>query len=450
MPHLELAALFLAHACNYFVKPGGRLAMVMPRAFFSGSQHEPTRKGKTKKVALSQLWNLQDVAPLFKVPSCVLFAQRNPRDGAPGPKQLPGRELHGKLPGHNIPLSSAAPHIREEIGIFHLSRLGDATAWTFGERIALSGVNPYKSQFRQGATIVPRVFYFVDIDQPYAGSLQNRLLLFKSSKAALKEAKAPWKMTLQGTANTRFLFRTALANNILPFALNGTRLVLLPLEIKKGQTKLLKPEHLENSGELETAQWFRQAEKYWEKNKTERAKKMTMLNRLDFQHGILNQVIAAQYLVLYSAIGTNACATIMRKTNDDLSFIADHITYVFFPTTRPEADYLCAFLNAPHVNAVIKPFQTQGQQGERHIHKRILDVPLPLFDADNLDHQRLAELGAQAAAKAEVFMDGRNLGEDGGTLAPHQLGRLRGELRDFLGAELRAIDAALCRIWKMA
>lgn len=41
--------------------------------------------------------------------------------------------------------------------------------------------------------------------------------------------------------------------------------------------------------------------------------------------------------------------------------------------------------------------------------------PRLLFDADNLDHQRLAELGAQAAAKAEVFMDGRNLDEDGGT-----------------------------------
>lgn len=451
MPHLELAALFLAHACNYFMKPGGRLAMVMPRAFFSGGQHEPTRKGKTRKVALTQLWNLQDVAPLFKVPSCVLFARRKTRDGAPGPGELPGRALSGRLPGHNIPLPAATPHIREASGLFHLSHLGEATAWTFGERIALSGVNPYKSQFRQGATIVPRVFYFVDIDQPYAGDLQHRLLLFKSSQAALKEAKAPWKMTLRGTANTRFLFRTALANNILPFTLNGTRLVLLPLEIKKGQSNLLTPEQLEKSGELETAQWFRQAEKHWEKNKTERAKKMTMLNRLDFQHGILSQIIVAQYLVLYCATGSNACAAVLtREAANELLFVADHITYTFFATTRKEADYLCAFLNAPHVNELIKPFQTQGQQGERHIHKRILDVPLPLFDADNPDHLRLAELGAQAAAKAEVFVAGRNLGEDGGTLPPNQLGRLRGEIRAHLGQELQAIDAALRRIWKMA
>ncbi len=451
MPHLELAALFLAHACNYFMKPGGRLAMVMPRAFFSGGQHEPTRKGKTRKVALTQLWNLQDVSPLFKVPSCVLFARRKTGDGAPAPGQLPGRALSGKLPGHNIPLPAAAPHIREEGGVFHLSHLGEATAWTFGERIALSGINPYKSQFRQGATIVPRVFYFVDIDQPCAGSLQNRLLLFKSSQAALKEAKAPWKMTLQGTASTRFLFRTALANNILPFALNGTRLVLLPLELKKGQAALLTPDQIERRGEAETAQWFRQVEKNWENYRTERNASIAALQYLNWQAKLTEQNIYNRFFVLYNTSGTNACAVVLtRQSTSELHFIADHTTYIFFAATRKEADYLCAFLNAPHVNDLIKPFQTQGQQGERHIHKRILNIPLPLFDADNPDHRDLAELGARAAQKAAAFVAALKLGEDGGTLPPHQLGRLRGELRDHLGTELQAIDAALRRIWKMA
>lgn len=451
MPHLELAALFLAHACNYFMKPGGRLAMVMPRAFFSGSQHEPTRKGKTKKVALTQLWNLQDVSPLFKVPCCVLFGRRKTRDGAPGPKELPGRMLSGKLPGHNIPLSSAASHIRQESGVFHLSRLGNATAWTFGQRIALSGVNPYKNAYRPGATIYPRCFYFVDIDQPYSGGLKNRLLMFKSSPAALKEAKKPWKMTLRGTASTRFLFRTALANNILPFALNGTRLVLLPLQIEKGQAVLLTPDAIERRGESETAQWFRVAERYWEQERTERNANTSMIEYLDWTSKLSTQHSNIKYLVLYCATGTNACAAVFtRQAANDLHFIADHKTYILSSNNRTEANYLCAYLNAQAVNKAIKPFQTQGQQGERDIHKRILDVPLPLFDADNPDHLRLAELGAQAAAKAEVFVAGRELGEDGGTLPPHQLGRLRGEIRDHLGKELQAIDATLRRIWKMA
>lgn len=451
MPHLELAALFLAHACNYFMKPGGRLAMVMPRAFFSGGQHEPTRKGKTRKVTLTQLWNLQDVGPLFKVPTCVLFARRKLRDGAPGPGQLPGRVLSGKLPGHNIPLSSAAPRIREESGVFHLSRLGEATAWTFGERIALSGVNPYKSVYRPGATIYPRCFYFVDIDQPYSGSLHNRLLLFKSSQAALKEAKAPWKITLQGTASTRFLFRTALANNILPFALNGTRLVLLPLELKKDQAALLTPDQIEQRGEPETAQWFRVAERWWEQQRTERNANTSMLDYLDWTSKLSSQNINIKFLVLYCATGTNACAAVLtRQSRSELYFIADHKTYIFSSNNHSEANYLCAYLNAQAVNKAIKPFQTQGQQGERDIHKRILDVPLPLFDADNPDHRELAELGALATQKSAAFVGALKLGKDGGTLPPHQLGRLRGEIRDFLRAELEAIDKALRRIWKMA
>ena len=452
MPHLELAALFLAHACNYFMKPGGRLAMVMPRAFFSGGQHEPTRKGKTRKVTLTQLWNLQDVAPLFKVPTCVLFARRKTRDGVPGPGQLPGRVLSGKLPGHNIPLSSAAPRIREESGVFHLSRLGDMTAWTFNKYISVSSdINAYKDAFRPGANIYPRCFYFVDVTQYYTGSLQRRLLLFSSSKAVLKEAKAPWKLSLHGTVNTRFLFRTALANNILPFTLNGTRLVLLPLEIKQGHVTLLTPEQLERKSEIETAQWFQQVEKNWKEYRTEKNSNTSALKYLDWTAKLTSQSINSDYIVLYNKSGTNVCSTVINlNIFTEISFFADYTTYVFFTNNICEAHYLAAYLNSPQVNEAIKPFQTHGQQGERDICKRILDVPLPLFDADNPDHRELAELGALATQKSAAFVGALKLGKDGGTLPPHQLGRLRGEIRDFLRAELEAIDKALRRIWKMA
>jgi predicted RNase H-like HicB family nuclease len=36
----EIAALFLSHAADYFLKDGGHLAFVMPRSFFTGDQHD--------------------------------------------------------------------------------------------------------------------------------------------------------------------------------------------------------------------------------------------------------------------------------------------------------------------------------------------------------------------------------------------------------------------------
>src|SRR5438067_2198535 len=71
-PHLEIAAIFLAHCTNYFLKENGKLAFVMPRSLFSADHHDNTRSGKAKGFKLTNIWDLKDVNPLFRIPSCVL------------------------------------------------------------------------------------------------------------------------------------------------------------------------------------------------------------------------------------------------------------------------------------------------------------------------------------------------------------------------------------------
>jgi SAM-dependent methyltransferase len=83
MPHLEIAAIFLAHAVNYFLKAGGQLAFVMPRSFMSADQHENTRSGMVVGIRLSKTWDLEGVSPLFRVPCCVPFCHAYTR-GAVG------------------------------------------------------------------------------------------------------------------------------------------------------------------------------------------------------------------------------------------------------------------------------------------------------------------------------------------------------------------------------
>jgi type I restriction-modification system DNA methylase subunit len=91
MPHLAIASVFLAHSVNYFLKPSGVLGFVLPRSFMSADQHDRTRGGETKGVKLISVWDLQDVSPLFRVPSCVFFATGFEGDGSPIPKAgIPG------------------------------------------------------------------------------------------------------------------------------------------------------------------------------------------------------------------------------------------------------------------------------------------------------------------------------------------------------------------------
>jgi len=75
-PHLEIAAIFLAYCSAYFLKEEGRIAFVLPRSFFSADHHDNSRSGKAEGYRLTSIWDLNDVSPLFRIPSCVLFAQK--------------------------------------------------------------------------------------------------------------------------------------------------------------------------------------------------------------------------------------------------------------------------------------------------------------------------------------------------------------------------------------
>ena len=77
MPHLELAALFLAHATSYCLRPNAQAAFVLPRSILNADHHQSIRTGNAKGFNIIEIWNLKDVSPLFNVPACVLFVQNN-------------------------------------------------------------------------------------------------------------------------------------------------------------------------------------------------------------------------------------------------------------------------------------------------------------------------------------------------------------------------------------
>lgn len=75
---LELATVFVCFSADWYLKKGGRIAVVMPRGvLFGAKQHEPFRKLHTlpRLKPVSGL-DLQQVQPLFNVPSCVLIAEK--------------------------------------------------------------------------------------------------------------------------------------------------------------------------------------------------------------------------------------------------------------------------------------------------------------------------------------------------------------------------------------
>lgn len=450
-PHLELAALFYAHCINYFLKQNGRLVFVMPRSLLSADQHDNMRSYAVKRVDTTCIWDLKGVENLFKVPSCVLFGRKG-FDGTPARKEIPGIEFRGKLSNHNASIDESRVNLQEKQGNFYLSRLGNATAWSFGHKIQLGGNNAYRGLFQQGATIVPRLCYYVDIDQEHDGNLYNRLLRIRSSAAVRRDAKKPWQdVDLKGYLHSQFLFRSALANNIVPFSLNGFHLLALPILRKGNAISLAKPDTLMKiTGQIESREWFSQVEATWENHKTERNKNISFIDYIDWMGKLTSQSLNNNYIVLYTASGANCVSVVVPGNTEQFPFIVEHITYMYYTNDINEANYLCAFFNSDIPNKIIKPFQAQGLMGARHIETKILEVPLPKFDESNPCHVMIAALAQEAADKSSNFILSKGCSTHGDNMIAHDLGRFRNETRAYLSKELSAIDTALARLLELS
>lgn len=467
-PHIDLSAVFLSHCGKYLAKDGGQLAFVLPRSFLSADQHHNARSGEARGFKLTEVWDLKGVTPLFNVPSCVLMASASQAEGLDTQRQralphngLVGRVLHGKLPRPHMHWSDAQAFVKEDNTRWYFQELGDAQSKK--KRSALvqkkiqggTGGNAYAPRFKQGATIVPRAFYFV---QPQGVSLDgltdlaDRTVNLRTHPLAVEGAKKPWDgITLTGPMQGKYLFRTALARNVLPFALVNPALIALPLVQvddvdSTGQPlpgklhwQLLDAAELTACGDLEAARWFGQCERLWEERRSDSAKKQNMSanNRLNFQRGLTDQPINAQWAVIFNRSAKDGNACVVKVDSFAQRLLVDFAMYVSFMATEHEARYLECYLNSGYINRAVKAFQTTGHFGERDVTKKILEFPWPEFDPNLPSHRRLVELGRHATQAVQGILGTQQDLE----LDPRTLGRLRTRIRSELKAVMDQMDA---------
>lgn len=448
-PHLEIASIFLAHCSSYFLKQDGAIAFVLPRSFLNADHHDNIRTTRAKGFRLSQIWDLMGVTPLFRIPSCVFFASNASVVRTLPSTGLPGRTFSGRLPAHNCNLSSALPSISEKRTKWHYVRLGRSSAFSEKKSSGVQRVNPYKSRFRQGATIVPRAFYFIELNGAQPDDWDDRVLSIMTSPSIQPDAKLPWKgVSLTGRIESSFLFRTALSRNIFPFALHKPVLVALPITVHldaKGRRSLHlhDADSLLRNGYSHAANWFQNAENDWHRLRTEKNQSISLEDYLNYQSKLLIQNIDTPYLVIYTASAKDANAAVVRREAYDLDFMVDSKAYYLCVTDAREAHYLAAFLNSSVPNGIIKDFQTKGLFGSRDVHKRILDVYFPKFEPSNKRHLGLARLSMLAHELASSFLANTDQEDIQGALG---LGRLRIQIKAMLADIITDIDAIVSDI----
>ncbi|HEY1004921.1 MAG TPA: hypothetical protein VGD83_35335 [Streptosporangiaceae bacterium] len=147
------------------------------------------------------------------------------------------------------------------------------------------------------------------------------------------------------------------------------------------------------------ATWWRQAEEIWNAHRS--SDRLTLLDQIDYRRKLSQQFPAAAQRVVYSASGMYLAAARVS----DPSAVIEHSLYWAAASGIDEARYLTAILNSDTLTQLVRPLQARGEHNPRHFDKYIFQLPIPLYDPGNPEHQQLAELAKhaeEAAAAVEL------------------------------------------------
>ena len=448
--HMELADLFFARSADLYLRDGGTIAFIMPRSVLTAEQHSRftsfSFKGGALVLGLEKVIDLEGVRPLFNVPSCVLVAKSGKVTGYP----VEGVVFEGGPP-RDSPLGDAMPHLK--LTTLSFQRIGGKLL-VEGTPCPPSGKSYYANQFRQGASIAPRNMWFVQIRDGAPESNPKRLLVETDEETA-RSSKVPWDtVRVSGDVEAEFLYATLPSGGLVPFGYRWLCPVVLPVIREGDRLSLLNEERALEKGYPGMSYWVRRVEQEWaDKARRDDGGHLRMgsvLERLDYHRLLTRQDLAQRYKVLYNSAGANLCCAVVdsqmlpapwesHRRLKYRAFVADTDTYLYETGDCQEAHYLASILNSSPVDTAIKPGQTRGLLGERHVHKRPLRLPIPRFDPSAAYHNRLAESSQechQAVREGLPAIAARY----------RSIGKIRGEVRRLLRGPLEEIDRMVQRL----
>ena len=385
----DLAGYFYLRAAMLYMRPEGKIALVMPYAAMSRRAYAPMRRGVVARAGqaafrlrFTAAWTFgPEVWPLFPVPCCVLFAKHHQGVAA---APLPGdvRAFVGTLSRRDVGEAEAAAALEE-------------TSAPWPVEAVERQQSPYRDAFRNGATLVPRRLVLVEPVAPTGILPPNpRAPLVRGQVG--NQDKRPWNVVKppQCTVDRAFLRPVLLGESIAPFRALVPRQAVIPWDEVTGQ--LLNAKGAAANGLPRLARWLRQAEALWEGHKRSA---LSFAEQCDYYGKLSCQFPIAPLRVVYTKAGTNLAAATIR----DAEAIIDHKLYWAAVESPEEALYLCGVLNSEALRAGVERYQSQGQWGARDFDKYVFNLPIQRFDAGDPLHRRLADTAGEAEKVAAAI-----------------------------------------------
>ncbi|MGC4815899.1 N-6 DNA methylase [Micromonospora sp. DT63] len=376
----DLATLFVARSVELYLNDSGCFSFVMPYGTLTRKPADGFRSGRwgaNLSVRFGPSWDLEKTPTGFPMVSCVIHGSVT----AGKPTHMPAevQVWRSKVRTPNITWSKLRDKMSIEAGAVH--QLSSQ---------AKPAESPYKSRFRNGAILYPRVLLFID-EEPTSplGSSAGRAMV-----RTRRSVKAQWVgvESLRGPVEQSFIRSVFLGENILPFRTLDPLKAVLPVT----DSTVLDADQIEGHPDL--SDWWAIVEQTWEAHKAKNDIS-PFLRRIDYHGQLSSQLPSARHRVVYSKSGNQLAAA---RTEQPDVIIENRLYWAAVSGIR-EARYLTAILNSEMVLERVKPLQALGLFGGRDFDKNVFSVPIPPFDENNLAHQELVDLAGDAEEMASAL-----------------------------------------------
>ena len=386
-PHQDLSALFVERCIEQYLREDGKFGFVMPLATLTRRQYDGFRTGRYQpqrgrtqhqpepvNVSFDQPWDLHEIKPkFFRNAVGAIFGRRvaSPRDAVPL-DQAP--ELwSGRFDTEFATWAKAEPVITR--------------VTTEPPALPLEG-SPYRSRFRQGATIVPRLLFLIETKAPTdrlgtGGDRQPVHSLYRPKANKRYRDVDP----LNGAVERKFIRSVYLGDSIAQFRCLKSFPAVIPLD----GSRLLGQDDDDLDSFPGLAKWWRQAEDRWEQNRGP-GNQLSLKQRLDYRHGISLQFPAPAYRVAFNKSGQYLAAAIIC----DPTVVIDHKLIWGDAHTHGEARYLTAVLNSTPILTAVAYLQGRGENNPRDFDKHVFRLAIPGYDPENATQRQLVTLAERA------------------------------------------------------
>ena len=413
-PNQDIATLFFTRVTDLYLKPDGKIGMVLPHSVLRSGQHLKWRNGYWQsQVADSQNdiavdfgvktpYDLDNLEPndFFPIASAVVFAQaRDIRKGSDKIKRhplAPGRVEIWRGPTDTPQVTRNVEALHHDDGKFH---------------------SPYADIAMRGADVFDRRLYFVTAEpNTIRNATPNTFITFPRTSSQDKKKYDVGR--LEGNpVHDDNLFDVYLGESIAPYVTLPPLTAALPVD----KTSMTLPlDHTScpanprtgnirhNACVVGTAQLdtrmrtrWNTMSSLWDANKGKNDKKslyqnLNYLSKLTSQLEWLRNPSDRPVRIAYGASGAPTAAII---SNDRA--ILDTKLYQVTCRSIDEAYYLLAIINSDILTVAVEPFRARGLFGARDLHKHLWKLPIPAYDPNNTDHVNLSRLGSRAAVEAE-------------------------------------------------